>query len=699
MRKSFLIIILVLFYCPVVAQLPAEQQKAIVLKRMVEKKHFSPRPVNDSFSLSVFRHIINTADPRRLLFTSAEYKQLSAYSTTLDDELLGKGWSFYNTFSDLYKKALIRTDTIIQKLMQKPFDLSVNDTIGFTKEDHYNFAYDNAALTGRWAKYLKLQMLYRIYEVLDSDSTKKTDLKTVLATNEPSIREKVKQKETRWLKKILNYPGGYPVYIRQVYLNAVASAFDPHTNYFTPDENEKFHSSVSAEAYSFGIDLDENNDGRIVIERLVPGGPAWRSGEIHKGDELISLQWEGKVEVNVDDTELEEVYAVLEESIHDRIVFTIKKTDGTIKQVLLRKEKMENEENIVKSFVLKGEKKIGYILLPGFYTEWENESGSSCANDVAKEIVKLKRENIDGLILDVRFNGGGSLGEALEMAGIFIDEGPLFIEKDNQGKQFSLKDPNRGTIYTGPLALMVNGPSASASEVLAATLQDYNRAIIVGSHTYGKATMQQLFSLDTISNRAEPAPGKEMIKITVGKLYRLTGETTQLKGVVPDIILPDIFDGLEYREKFSPHALSSDTAKKNTFYKPLSMLPVKELAQKNAERITNDTDFLNIKKVVDLQYKLSQQQQRFIPLKWEFFEKWRKQREAELDFIEARQTSHHTRFTIDNHQQDKQWIRNNEYAKEVNAIWMENIGDDIYIRETFLILCDLINLQKTTNQN
>src|SRR5688572_21233923 len=174
-----------------------------------------------------------------------------------------------------------------------------------------------------------------------------------------------------------------------------------------------------------------------------------------------------------------------------------KKTDATIKTVFLRKEKIENEENIVRGFVLKGEKKIGYILLPGFYTEWENESGSSCANDVAKEIVKLKRENIEGLILDVRFNGGGSMGEAMELTGIFIDEGPLAGTKYRDGKVAFMKDPNRGQIYTGPMVLMVNGQSASASEMLAAALQDYNRAVIVGSNTFGKATMQQMMPLDT----------------------------------------------------------------------------------------------------------------------------------------------------------------------------------------------------------
>ena len=264
-----------------------------------------------------------------------------------------------------------------------------------------------------------------------------------------------------------------------------------------------------------------------------------------------------------------------------RLVLKFRKKDGTTRIVLLRKEKIENEENIVKGFVLKGEKKIGYILLPAFYTEWENESGSSCANDVAKEIVKLKKENIDGLILDVRYNGGGSLGEAMEMIGIFVDEGPLMGQKQKAEKVIYLKDPNRGTIYNGPMALMVNGQSASASEILAASLQDYNRALIVGSNTYGKATMQQMMLLDTMTNRpTQIGNAKDIVKITTGKLYRLSGETAQMNGVSPDIVLPDAFDGLDYREKFSSFALPADKVAKNAYYKPLAALPVNELPEK-----------------------------------------------------------------------------------------------------------------------
>ena len=516
---------------------------------------------------------------------------------------------------------------------------------------------------------------------------------------EPSIRELVKKAELKALKRIVDYPAGYAALVSETYLNAVATSFDPHTNYFSPQGKEEFQAELSTEAYFFGIVFGENEKGQIVIDKLTPGGAAWKSGEIHQGDELVSLHWEGKEVQDMTGATMEEVYEVLDQSIHDKLLFRLKKSDGTMSMVFLRKEKTENEENIVKSFVLKGDKKIGYLLLPGFYTEWENETGSSCANDVAKEIIKLKKENIDGLILDVRYNGGGSVGEALEMIGIFIDEGPLAATKEKSGKLITLKDPNRGTIYDGPLALMVNGQSASASELLAAALQDYNRGVIVGSNTYGKATGQAMFPLDTITSKEFSGKEKgDIIKITVGKLYRVNGQTTQLHGVAPDVLIPDAFDGLEMGEKFEDFPLAADSVKRNNYYKPLPSLPVGELAHRSAARVIDNPGFQVIKKIVGEQQKAMQQQTRTIPLKAELFEKWAQQQELDLKAMEG-EGSPTSKFTADNHGADKQLLANNPYAKEINQEWLNNLAADIYIQEVFLVLTDLINLQKGATKN
>jgi carboxyl-terminal processing protease len=682
------------------AQLPALQQKAIILKRMVELKHYSPKPVDDSFSVSVFKAILNATDPRQLLFTAADYQQLAAFSTTLDDELQGKGWSFLDKFSQLYKSAVIRADSIVNKLLQKPFDFAAADVLNQSgRADVFNFSPDTAALTNRWSRYLKYVILDQVYDETTSDSTKKISLKAGLSSLEPAIREKVKKTELKSLKRILDYPAGFSVLVNELYLNAIAACFDPHTNYFSPQGKEEFQAELSTEAFFFGIIFGENEKGKIIIDKLTPGGPAWKSGEINKGDELISLQWEGKEVQDMTGATMEEVFEVVDESIHDKLLFRFRKTDGTISMVFLRKEKSDNEENIVKSFVLKGEKKIGYILLPGFYTEWENETGSSCANDVAKEILKLKKENIDGLILDVRFNGGGSVGEALEMIGIFVDEGPLTAIKSKDGKQVTLKDPNRGTIYDGPMTLMINGQSASASEMLASSLQDYNRAVIIGSNTYGKATMQQMFALDTITSKTVTGGEKfDMVKITTGKLYRLTGQTAQLSGVTPDVVLPDAFDGLEIGERFEKNVLPADSSKRNNYYKPLAYLPVNELSRRSVARINANPEFQLIKKIIAGQKNEMQATTRTIPLKAELFEKWMKEKELNMQAMKGEGKAA-IKYTVENHAADKQLLLNNPYARERNAAWLENLADNIYIQEAYLVVTDLINLQKATPKN
>lgn len=683
------------------AQLPAAQQKALLVRRMIERNHYAPRAVDDSFSNSLFKKIINAADSRRLFFTTAEYNSLSVLSLKLDDELKGNGWVFADLFISLYKKALTRADSIINTVVQRPLDFTTNESIMVSGNTTYNFAAGVNELNNRWTRYFKLMALGRIYDIASDDSTMVFSRETITKL-EPGIRKKIGQAEHKAIRKTLEQPGGFESELTNLYYNAVATTFDPHTNYFSPERKEEFQSSLSTEGLSFGLEFEETENGKIIIDHLIPGGPAWKSGELHKGDELLQLYWENKEPEDIGDEWLEEIYEKLESSAKDRLVVKVKKVNGTIKVVTLRKEKISNEENIVKSFVLNGEKKIGYILLPGFYTEWENESGSGCANDVAKEIIKLKRDKIDGLIIDVRFNGGGSIQEGLEMTGIFVDDGPLAGQKNSAaGKVAYYRDPNRGVIYDGPLALMVNGQSASASEMLAASLQDYHRAVIIGSTTYGKASVQRMFPLDTnYRDGSTPPDGKaDVVKITIGKFYRLNGGSAQLKGVIPDVVLPDAFDGLNIGERFSKNALTGDTVTRNSYYKPLPLLPVAELAKRSAERIKNNAPFQNIQKLAAAQAKDGGIKQEIIPLKWDDFEKWIHQRELDMDILDGEMADEDKKFETGNNQYDRQWLQNNEYERNSNKEWLKNIAEDIYIREAFLVVCDLINLHKPSSKN
>ena len=356
----------------------------------------------------------------------------------------------------------------------------------------------------------------------------------------------------------------------------------------------------------------------------------------------------------------------------------------------MTKEKLEVEENIINSFVLAGDKKVGYLALPGFYTDWNDNNPLGCANDMAKEILKLKKERVEGLILDLRFNGGGSTAETLNLAGIFIDQGPLGLMANREEKPLILKDMNRGTIYDGPLLVLVNGLSASASELIAAALQDYNRAIIVGSPTFGKASAQEIVALDSgpghYGNRKN---SQHYVKITTGKLYRITGATHQGQGVVPDIRLPDILDYFPYRESTYTTALAADAIQKKVYYTPLPPLKLKEVSLRSQARVTTNPEFVNITTTSE---ELKQIAENGETVKLDIHSFLEDSKKASPDTLESKKKI--SSFTIANTILSQEVMQMDQQKKLMNDKLIENLSHDIYLEEAFYILQDLISINQ-----
>jgi carboxyl-terminal processing protease len=559
-------------------------------------------------------------------------------------------------------------------------------------EDSIHYALSNEEYKIHWQRWLKYQVLEQLASIM---SVQELDKKSVLQ-KEPVAREKVRTSEQRNIKRILDHAGGYENYLASMLCDVIANLYDPHTEYMPLGEKQSFEADLGTEGFYFGLSVKENDKGEIEIVRLMPGSPAWNCGELNKGDILLKLAWEGKDSFDLRGASQEEVSELLDGPVNSRMLLTVRKANGVEKTTSLVKEKIRNEDNTVRGFVLKSEKKIGYIYLPDFYTDLEGSTNASSANDVAKEIVKLKKENIDGLILDVRYNGGGSLREALDMAGIFIDEGPLCMIREKTGKVSSLKDLNRGTIYDGPLVLLINGQSASASELLGAVLQDYNRGLVVGSNTYGKGTAQVILPVDTTASKGTGGEAYGFVKVTTSKFYRVNGNTTQHSGVKPDIVLPDIFDALDYRESNSSNALPADTVKKNAFYKPLSLLPVKELATNSKARTGAHKGFIEIEKYVRQLRGIRNQPTQPLSLKWDIYI-------ADIEKEETFEQSLHpfaqvtsNRYVVENNSFDSDKLKSDPFLAEVNAAWKKKLVKDIYIEEAFLILMDHIHLLKKT---
>lgn len=667
---------------------PKLQKQAIILKRVIEKNHYAPKPVDDGFSVNVFNAIIDELDSRKLYFTADDIAILQPFNTKIDDELNGKSWGFTTQLINVYRTSLIRADSMYKTVLQKPLDLTTSEY--FQCPDKRVRPKNIAEYQLFWKQYMKWLLLNEIKEEADEEGVKMD--KAFVAKNEQEAQEKILGKAAKRYNKILGKPGEVEATVGELYLNKIASVFDPHTEYFSPDEKNSFEEELSTQAYDYGFTLSKNEKGEYNIAGIVPGSAAWKSGAIHKNDILVQIQNGTGKPLVLKDTSEDAVEEMLSSTAIKRITATVRSADGSEKVITLEKQLQQNDDNTVTGFILTNTKKIGYLSLPSFYTQWGDNGGTGCANDVAKEIVKLKNENIDGLILDLRYNGGGSVNEAIELAGIFIDAGPLAMLKTREPKPTTLKDPARGTIYDGPMAVMINGQSASASELLAGTLQDYHRAVICGSNSFGKATMQQILPLDTMFNiktaQNESALAKEYgyVKTTLGKIYRVTGNTAQLTGVVPDVILPDAFELADYTERSQPFALASDTITKNQYYTPLPDLPVGKIKAASAARISSSVYFNDLNKNMADIRQIKEDCK--TPVQWEAFVKWydEKNQLYKPDTSEIASKS----FTVQNSAFTSNIINLDSYQKELNTNTKKDVQDDPYIEEAFLILLDML---------
>ncbi len=552
-----------------------------LLVNKIKVEHFSPPAIDEKFHDRVIEEFAELLDPDGLYFLAGDLKEINSTPLYLNDPVKSSSCEFIDKATELYQKRLADASRIVSLKTAKPFDYSKKDSLYFSGNETTEPETTVSDLEKHWEIWLKASTLSRMAQTTDGMTAK--DWMAVEKVAREKVRDKTLAKHNRLLRGNIS--------TREIVINAllksIALSFDPHTNFFTQSEIKDFQSSLSSAAYSFGLDLEENDMGEPVVDRLAPGGPAWNSNLINQGDAIVSVALSNEEVLNPLDFDNNELEEKINSSDKLSATFTFKKADGTSVEVQLQKEKRESVETNVQSLLLKGEKSIGYISLPGFYSDWGGE-GQSCANDVAKEIIKLKKENIEGLIIDLRFNGGGSTREAIELAGIFIDIGPIALSKLKDGQIISLKDIHKGFVYDGPLVILINGFSASASEITTAALQDYNRAFVVGSPSYGKATSQSVFPViqekDTLG----------FAKITISKAYRITGKSHQRKGVQPDFYLPDFYNILEISERNSRHALPSDSVIKKVYYTPQQKSPLDTLKKLSETRLKNSSWFKHL---------------------------------------------------------------------------------------------------------
>jgi carboxyl-terminal processing protease len=540
-----------------------EKQKVVlvaVLQNMLQY-HYSTPEINDDFSSKVFVSHLKDLDYNKRFFNQADYAFLKKFENNLDDELESQQFNYFEAANSLFNKKIEIVNSFYKNILEKPFDFTVDEKVELDAEKRA-FAVNDTALEELWRKYLKYQVLINIVGKLEiqekAQETKDTTVKIKsFVVLEAEARAKVAKTHEEMFKRLSKVTKTDRF---SEYINAIIHVFDPHSDFFPPKDKENFDIQLSGRLEGIGATLQEK-EGYIKVMAIMPGSPSAKQGEL-KAEDLILKVGQGNEEpVDVVDMRLDNAVKLIRGKKGTWVKLTVKKPSGIIKVISILRDVVVMEESYAKSILVndsKNSQKIGYINLPSFYVDFNNRGGRSCSEDIKKELLKLKAENIEGIVLDLRNNGGGSLQDVVTMGGYFIDEGPIVQVKSKEHEPYVLKDENKGVVYDGPLVILINQFSASASEILAAAMQDYKRAVIIGSNTsFGKGTVQRIFELDL------PAMYKELnpigsAKITTQKFYRINGGSTQLKGVVPDVIVPDIYKYLDLGEKEMDYAMPWD---------------------------------------------------------------------------------------------------------------------------------------------
>jgi carboxyl-terminal processing protease len=651
--------------------------------------HFKPIPINETTSSETVDLFVKDLDNVGIVLKQSDVNALQFNKAQLFDQVNANSEEYFKNAQTIYTKALTTVDSLLTVLSAKKLNFTENDTARSLSLNAKTFYSPSIKYH---LKRLERNIKSRSYDrVANTDGYEKL---TELEFNDKAS-EFSKTIITNFQKNIKEMLAEANKTVETNLLNAIALRHDPHSNYFTQEQNKEFNKQLSAQVESFGFYLSEDDDGNIKVVYIEPGGSAWTSNEVNEGDLFISVRIAGNVLTN-DGNTAEDIQEKIDKTNENKLELTLKKQNGQLKTVKLIKQKTASVDNTVKGYVLKSKSgNIGYISLPSFYTDMEQNTAPGCANDVAKEILKLEGDSITGLIIDIRNNGGGSMLEAVNLAGIFVDEGPLFIYKEKNKKPALVKDINRGSIFKKPLVVMINETSASASELFSNIVKDYNLGLVVGQTSYGKGTAQNVYPLDTnvLRVRNGMATATDFIKVTQAKFYRLNNSTHQGTGVVPDVVLPSSPGYSIYKESKEAFFLESDVVTKNVVYTPNPVISVAGIQQKSAERIQKSTDFKRYKQSSDSIVDFLNNPPKLV-LKFKEFKKYQEYSENLYKSYEKAVQSTTTDIKCLNNTFDKKITEVNEQTKEFNEKVRESIEKDLFINEAFYIINDLKEISK-----
>lgn len=665
-----------------------ERVLAHIIYRGLEGYHYSGKKIDDEFSEKAFEEFLKLQDINKRFLLKPDVEKLREYKRKIDDEFTRGSTELMELTTKILEQRTNQVIGFYRDILAKPFDFTKEESLEFDV-DKREYCANIDELKELWRKTLKYQTMLKYINLLKTEKKKK----------EKELEEMARKAVLKSYKDNFNrIQQGNKNDALSRYINAVVTVYDPHTIYFPPKEQEDFEMEMSGTFEGIGALLGER-DGYVSVERIIPGGPSWLQKELQPGDLILKVGQGEDEPLDIVGMRVVDAVKLIRGKKGTLVKLTVKRPDGQIKVIPIVRDVVVIEEAFAKAAVLYNEKlksTFGYIYLPKFYNDFTRDNGRNSTDDVKKELEKLNAKKVDGIILDLRDNSGGSLQDAIRMSGLFITKGPIVQVKGKTTDSNVYKDPDPGIYYKGPLVVLINTLSASASEILAAALQDYNRAVIVGgAHSFGKGTVQVMLNLDNyLRKKPEDVKSLGALTITIQKFYRINGTSIQLKGVTPDVVLPDRYDYLELGEKFYDHPLEWDAIPAAPYKKwAASSYDLDTLAKKSKERIEKNSHFLLIKEYIKRLKEIRLETLQSLNL-----EKVMKREEVRRKESEKLRKYQDESFPVK--VTPTQEIAKNlseRLAKDKAASrkeWIDSIKKDLHLNEAMAILKDMIEMDQ-----
>lgn len=654
---------------------------------VLEKAHYSPKDMDDEFSKGVYKDFIDALDPIKRFFTENDIKEFSRYENEIDDQLKNKDLTFFNLVYERFEERRGDTKRIYEEVLKTPFD--------YTKKEKISVDYDNskyvksmANLEKRWHKQLKFSTISNYYDLIEEEKQKKENEEDFTPLTIEEIEKKSRENTKSSLDEFYTFNDDLERkdYFA-IFLNTIVEEFDPHTNYFAPPDRDRFDLRMSGKLEGIGARLQKKND-YITIVDVISGGPVWRGEHMEVGDAILKVRQEDEKEAtSIVGMRIDDAIKLIKGPKGSKVILTIKRVDGIVEEEIITRDVVELEETYAKSTLIeKQSKNFGLVNLPQFYFDMEDYGKRNAASDVKKEIESLKKEGIQGLILDLRDNGGGSLKTAVDIAGLFIKEGPVVQVASNGSKKEVLQDKDESITWDGPLVILVNELSASASEILAAAMQDYKRAIVLGSQqSYGKGTVQNVVDLNQWLRNSDTGD-IGAIKITTQKFYRVNGESTQLEGVKSDVVVPDRYSYIDIGERDYDNPLPYDNIDPASYEQFDGYIDFEEAIKKSRKRIAKSKQLALIDE--NAKWIKERREEMEVTLNFDEYYEEIENRKKEAEKFEA----------IDNYDNKLNYrslpseialMKQDTTLREKRKRWHKNLAKDVYVEEAVNVLQDL----------